>query len=73
VPIYEYRCLACRREFEELVSFSTADAPQACPSCGESSERKMSSFAMRVSGGAGGSSGSGKSCGGCRKSSCATC
>jgi putative FmdB family regulatory protein len=73
VPIYEYRCVACRREFDELVSFSTADDPRSCPSCGDAAERKMSSFAVRVSGGSAGSSGGGKSCSSCRKSSCATC
>jgi len=73
VPIYEYRCSRCEYEFEELVSFSAADKPLPCPSCLEpAAERLLSTFAVRVSGGAQVSS-SGKSCGGCRRSSCATC
>lgn len=73
MPVYEYRCLGCGRQFDELVSFSTADDPRACPSCGHAAERRMSSFAMRVSGGAGAPSGGAKNCSGCRKSSCAAC
>lgn len=73
MPIYEYRCSHCEHEFEELVSFSAADRSLACPSCLEpAAERLFSPFAMHVSGGSRVSS-SGKSCGGCRRSSCATC
>lgn len=73
VPIYEYRCARCEHEFEELVSFSAADQPLPCPSCLEpAAERLLSTFAVRVSGESRVSS-SGKSCGGCRRSSCATC
>lgn len=73
MPIYEYRCRHCSHEFEELVSVSAADRQLACPVCREpSAERLLSSFAVRISGGSQASL-SGKSCGGCRRSSCATC
>ncbi|GAB4251950.1 MAG: hypothetical protein Kow00122_09660 [Thermoleophilia bacterium] len=73
MPIYEYRCGRCRHEFDELVSFSAADDPRPCPACGErAAERLLSTFAVRVSGGSS-SPFSGKSCAGCRKSSCAAC
>lgn len=73
MPIYEYRCARCHHEFEELVSLSAADKPLSCPECSEpGAERLLSAFAVRVAGG-GGVSSSGKSCGGCRRSSCATC
>jgi putative FmdB family regulatory protein len=72
VPIYEYRCGECLHRFEELVSLSAADEPRACPQCDcTSTERLLSSFAMRVAGGSSG--GSGKNCATCSKSSCATC
>ncbi|MCZ7662238.1 MAG: zinc ribbon domain-containing protein [Thermoleophilia bacterium] len=72
MPIYEYRCTGCGAEFEELVSLAAAEQPQTCPECGlPSAERLLSISAVRVSGG--GTPSSGKSCAGCRKSSCATC
>lgn len=33
MPLYEYRCDACGRTFEELRSSSEADAAIECPSC----------------------------------------
>ncbi len=40
MPIYEYTCKNCGREFEELVR---ADEQPACPSCGQGGvERQMS-------------------------------
>jgi putative FmdB family regulatory protein len=45
MPIYEYRCLECDVEFEELVSASATSAPP-CPSCGaEGAKRLFSMFA----------------------------
>ena len=45
MPIYEYRCRACGRGFERLV---TGDSPVACPGCqsGEVS-RLLSMFGVR--------------------------
>jgi putative FmdB family regulatory protein len=71
VPIYEYRCSSCNRGFEELVSVSAAEQPHDCPACGASAPRVLSTFAVRVAGSSSG--GTGKSCSGCRKSSCASC
>ena len=51
MPLYEYICEECGHAFEKLLSFSKADLPQACPTCGAAKgQRKLSSFA--VSGGA---------------------
>jgi putative FmdB family regulatory protein len=44
VPIYEYRCTACGKRFEELVR-ADAGSPQ-CENCGsEDVERLLSAFA----------------------------
>ena len=44
VPIYEYRCRACRHDFEALVR--TGDTP-ACPACAATDlERQISLFAV---------------------------
>ena len=43
MPIYEYKCKKCGREFEELVA---ADKKPACPECNSKSlEKKFSVFA----------------------------
>ena len=45
VPIYEYRCRPCGRQFEELV-FGSAPVP-ACPTCASSDvERVLSTVAV---------------------------
>lgn len=44
MPLYEYTCAECGRDFEELVSSSSA--PVKCPSCkSDKVERKFSVFA----------------------------
>ena len=44
MPIYEYRCQSCGYEFDKLQRMS--DAPLIdCPSCGESSLKKLVSAA----------------------------
>jgi putative FmdB family regulatory protein len=62
MPIYEFRCGACKREFEELVF--RRDEKVSCPGCGSSRvKRLLSGFAVtgeaRLAGG-------GKSCSGCK-------
>ena len=44
MPLYEFKCEACGKEFEELVSLRAATNPP-CPSCGaEKVEKKLSVF-----------------------------
>ena len=44
MPIYEYRCLDCGADFEEIVSVNAQVNPP-CPSChSNNTEKKMSVF-----------------------------
>jgi putative FmdB family regulatory protein len=57
VPIYEYTCLACEREFEKLVQGA---ATVACPACGaDRVMRRLSLFRARTAVSAGPASGGG--------------
>jgi putative FmdB family regulatory protein len=48
MPIYEYTCKKCGKEFEELVM---GDKRPACPECGgKSLAKKFSVFAAHASG-----------------------
>ena len=74
MPLYEYRCAACSREFELLRPMDMSTAKADCPSCGKPSTRMLSVFAAsttgrsgesgRVAGMGGGGCGSGACCGG---------
>jgi putative FmdB family regulatory protein len=45
VPIYEYRCRACGKDFEQLVS---GQATVACPRCaGRDVSRLLSTFGLK--------------------------
>jgi putative FmdB family regulatory protein len=49
MPLYEYKCKKCEKNFETLVSLSKADDPVKCPYCGyEKSERLLSTFCASV-------------------------
>ncbi len=72
MPIYEYCCEKCGKEFELLVF---GNEEPVCPGCGDKGPtRKMSTFGFGV-----GykfkpsSSGSGSSCAGCGSSNCSSC
>jgi len=42
MPIYEWNCVACGFSFEALASVTEANAPRACPECGEPAGRIIS-------------------------------
>ena len=45
MPLYEFKCLSCKREFEDLSTADDKDNPRPCPSCGKQEiVRKVSSF-----------------------------
>ena len=66
MPIYEYRCNQCEREFEKYVP--STQVAIACPGCQSARvTRRLSGFGLRSAGGtsAGGSmAGGGGCCGG---------
>ena len=52
MPLYEYRCEECGVQFEKLVGASSRDDVE-CTECGaEKTERQVSTFAARSTGGA---------------------
>jgi putative FmdB family regulatory protein len=44
MPLYEFKCVGCGHEFEELVPYKDRDAEQSCKRCGTVSERKVASL-----------------------------
>lgn len=64
MPIYEYACPGCGREFQKRVSMSSADERQDCPHCGGTHARRQLSLIAR-SAPSGGSSRSFSSSGSC--------
>jgi len=80
MPIFEYLCEQCGREFEELVFNQSKPVP--CPECGSDKTNKLMSRCQFKSGGSGASDGphsyaqpaaARSGCAGCSGGSCATC
>jgi putative FmdB family regulatory protein len=71
MPIYEYICQDCGKQFETIVSFSAARDTIACKYCNSTKTKKtMSATSFRVGSSAGSvSMGSGPSGGGCASGS----
>ena len=68
MPIYEYYCETCDREFETLV-FRSSD-PVACPTCStDNVQRVLSVFGFK----SGGDKGAASSRMGSRASGCSSC
>jgi len=72
MPIFEYHCAKCRRNFDALVSRGK-EAQVRCPKCGGKKIRKQ--FSTFAFGGAGikFSGSAGRSCNSCATHSCSTC
>lgn len=72
MPIYEYICMDCGKQFETLRSMKEADAPIHCQKCeGEHTTRLVSVFFASSSGKV--IAGNGGGCAGCSGGSCSTC
>ena len=69
MPIFEFVCKGCGRQFEEIMTFSAMEAGEAaCPDCGSHEvSRSLSAFAT-----GGDSSGSLGGCGGGGGGGCGT-
>ena len=76
MPIYEYGCEKCGRDFEELVF---GDDVPVCPHCGSAETHKLMSRCARCRGEGGMDFGdmapsvSGGGCAGCSGGNCASC
>jgi len=74
MPIYEYNCEGCGKNFEYLV---LGEEATHCPKCNSEKVKRQMSVCGFVSKGAGGetisSSASDTSCGGCTATSCSSC
>lgn len=76
MPIYEYACDKCGKEFEELI-FDDSTPP--CPHCGSTQTHKLMSCCCVHGTGQGGdggtcaTSGGGGGCAGCSGGNCASC
>ncbi|MDE7371059.1 MAG: zinc ribbon domain-containing protein [Desulfovibrio sp.] len=75
MPIYEYGCEKCGRDFEELVF---GDEMPACPYCGSTETHKLMSRCARCRSDGGMSfdmapPSSGGGCAGCSGGNCASC
>ncbi|MFL7869721.1 MAG: FmdB family zinc ribbon protein [Anaerolineales bacterium] len=75
MPIYEYVCLDCKKEYEILRSFNEADQPMACSKCGgENVKRKLSVFYAQSGGSTlNGMGGGGGGCSSCAGGNCSSC
>lgn len=63
MPIYEFKCAACGKKFDLLLSWQERDKKVKCPECSSDKvERQLSSF---FAPGTGGSSCTASSCAGC--------
>lgn len=76
MPIYEYRCMNCDKEFEYLVFGN--DPSVTCPDCNKTKvERLISACSFKSSGNffAAGASSAGASsgCASCSSGNCSTC
>jgi putative FmdB family regulatory protein len=62
MPLYEYSCTECGKQFELIRALAERDLPCQCPHCGQQADmQRLSSLVSSLSGSTGGEPGS--SCG----------
>lgn len=50
MPLYEYYCPDCGRDFEKMMRFDQADEKPVCPTCaGKRTQKKLSLFSSKGS------------------------
>lgn len=47
MPIYEYYCAPCNREYEAIRPAALADAPTPCKTCQQPGRRQLSTFSFK--------------------------
>ncbi|MCC7130701.1 MAG: zinc ribbon domain-containing protein [Anaerolineae bacterium] len=72
MPIYEYVCLDCRNQFEQVRLMKDVDEPIACAKCASLHTARTLSLFFASSGGKAVAGGAG-ACAGCASRSCSTC
>lgn len=48
MPLFEYRCLNCRKKYILLIGVAAEREKQACPHCGSSKAKKLISLVRRM-------------------------
>ena len=48
MPIYEYLCTKCGKEFDLMRSFDEANKPAKCPNCSSGAQKRISNFASKT-------------------------
>ena len=48
MPIYEYLCINCKKDFELMRPFSEADKGAVCPKCHSAAQKLVSSFGSKT-------------------------
>ncbi len=78
MPIFEFKCADCGKEFEELVIGSGSEA--VCPDCGSKNTERLMSCCCHKTAGQGASLGQampassgGGGCAGCSGGNCSSC
>ncbi len=74
MPIYEYVCKSCKKEFEAIRPMSQKDAQIECEKCGSKKvKRKLAVLYAHSEGKAIAGTSSGCNCGSCSGGSCGSC